>query len=95
MKRTRRARKNRRNGRDERELERLVARTGLKGSARDMATQYGRGVLDGMRIVYLGVVERLLRAGNTKDEIAAFLDDMLDRHEIESLLTEAEQARTA
>lgn len=95
MKAKRRAGKNRKKGRDERELERLVARTGLKGSARDMATQYGRGMLDGMHIVYLGVVTRLLRAGNTRDEISAFLEDMLDGYEIERLLEEAEQPRAA
>ena len=95
MRKNRKAKRSRKNGRDERELERLVSRTGLKGSARDMAAQYGRGMLDGMHIVYLGVVTRLLRAGNTRDEIAAFLEDMLDGYEIERLLDEAEQPKTA
>ena len=78
--------------RSERELDKLVSRTGLKGSAREMARQYGRGMLEGMHIAYLAVAERLLRAGNTKDEVSAFFDDMLNGEQVEALLREAEHS---
>ena len=81
--------------REEREVDRLVARTGLSGSAREMARQYGRGMLDGMRIAYLAVAERLVRAGNSREEIASFLGDMLDGRELESLLDEAERRQAS
>ncbi len=74
------------NKKTEHEVDRLVARTGLRGSAREMAEQYGRGMIEGMHIAYSAVVERLLRAGNTKAEIAAFFDDILSRKEIEELI---------
>ena len=75
--------------RNEREVNKLVMRTGLKGSAKGMAAQYGKGLLDGMHIAYLAVVSRLLRAGNTRDEITSFMSDMLERSEISELLDEA------
>ena len=79
--------------RSERELDKLVSQTGLKGSARDMAAQYGRGVLEGMHIAYLAVAERLLRAGNTREEIVSFFTDMLGEDEIALLLDEAERPK--
>ena len=66
-----------------------MGRTGLKGSAREMAAQYGRGMLEGMHIAYLAVTERLLRAGNTREEIVDFLDDLMDTRQIDALLAEA------
>jgi len=79
---------------DQKELERLVSGTGLKGSARDMAAQYGRGMLDGMHIAYRAVAERLLRAGNTREEIVSFFSDLLEKNDIERILEEAQQKST-
>ena len=76
--------------RSERELDKLVSQTGLKGSAQEMARQYGRGMLEGMNIAYLAVAERLLRAGNSREEIEVFFEDMLDSGQIEDLLWQAE-----
>ena len=76
--------------REEREVERMISQTGLKGSAREMAAQYGRGMLEGMHIAYLAVTERLVRAGNTRDEIISFFSDLLSKSEIELLLDEAQ-----
>lgn len=72
----------------EREIERIIAGSGLKGSAQEMARQYGRGLDEGMRIAYLAVAERLLRAGNSQEEIKAFFAGMLESSEIEALLSE-------
>jgi len=81
--------------RSEKELDKLLSQTELKGSAKEMARQYGRGVYEGMHIAYLAVAERLLRAGNTRGEIEDFFSDMLDKAELEELLREAEQSGEA
>ena len=75
--------------RSERELDKLVSQTGLKGSAREMARQYGRGMLEGMNIAYISVAERLLRAGSTREELEAFFEDMLEPGQIEEILRKA------
>lgn len=88
-------RKKKKEKKHEKELEKLVSKTGLKGAAREGAQQYGRGMLEGMRLAYLAVTERLLRAGNSKEEISAFFAGLLEEDEIESLLQEAEGSKPA
>ena len=80
-----------RSAKNERELDHMVAKTGLKGSDRELARQYGRGLMEGMRIACLAVAERLLRAGNTREEIELFFSDMLDSRDVEAILCEAEK----
>lgn len=94
MKKRKRA-KQRAEHRSERELERLVSQTGLKGSAREQAAQYGRGMLEGMHIAYLAVAMRLLRAGNSRGEIESFFSDLLDSRELARLMEEAEEPSSA
>ena len=76
---------------EQRELERMVSQTGLRGTSRKMAEQYGRGALDGMRIAYTAVAQRLKRAGNSRDEIAAFFRDLMSEEELERLMNELDQ----
>ena len=71
---------------EQRELERMVSKTGLKGSSRKMVEQYGRGILDGMHIASFAVVERLYRAGNSREEIMTFFQGLLNKSEIDCIL---------
>ena len=71
-----------------REVEEMVSGTGIKQSSKKMLEQYGRGIMDGMHIAYAAVVERLYRAGNTREEITVFFDGLLSKEDLDGIISE-------
>lgn len=73
----------------DRDVEKLVAEMDLKRGPKKAVVQYGKGMLEGMRMAYLAVAKRMLAAGQTEAEVRRLLAPLVDKKELDALLEEA------
>lgn len=75
--------------RNDRDVEKMVSQMDLKHGSRQAVVQYGRGLLEGMRIAYVTVARKMLSQGRSEQEIRELLSGVTDAAELKQILKEA------
>ena len=73
----------------DRDVEKMVARMGLKHGSRPQVVQYGKGMLEGMRLAYRAVAQKMLLEGYDTAAVRKLLENLVAREELDALLEEA------
>lgn len=74
---------------NDRELEKMVSRMGLKSGSKQAVVQYARGLQEGMRLAYVAVAKKLASQGSTEEEIRGFLDKLAEEDQLDGIVKEA------
>ena len=75
---------------NDRDVEKMVSRMGLKQGPRKAVVQYGKGMLEGMHMAYRSVAKRMRSDGQDEAAIAHLLGPLVDEEELEKILEEAQ-----
>lgn len=74
---------------NDRDVEKMVEKMGLKRGPRRVVVQYGRGLLAGMHMAYCAVARTMLAEGRDEAEVRRLLGGLLEKDELKKIMDEA------
>ena len=74
---------------NDRDMEKMVSRMDLRHGSRQAVAQYGRGMVEGMRLAYVSVARKMFSQGRTEREVRSLLGGLVNASQLREILAEA------